>query len=104
MWISELDVEVIPIMFIVERKLVINIQTCSPIFCKHVCLWCLLFDPHQTTYQSNVELLDQIKKTSHRRPIHLNHVAVVARFVSQVKRATLNMIFSVRYTKYERMP
>jgi hypothetical protein len=26
----------------------------SPIFCKHVFLWCLFFDPHRTTHQSSL--------------------------------------------------
>ena len=35
-------------------RVVIDIWRRSPIPFKHVSLWCLLFDPHQTTYQSNV--------------------------------------------------
>ena len=33
---------------------VINIRRCSPISFKHAPLWCLLFDPHRTIYQSNL--------------------------------------------------
>jgi hypothetical protein len=37
---------------------------------KHMSLWCLLFDPHWTTYQSNLGN-EPLKITSHLRPIYL---------------------------------
>ena len=37
-------------------------------------LWCLLFDPHQTTYQGNIRV--QWRKTSHLRPIYLTSLKV----------------------------
>jgi hypothetical protein len=41
-------------MFIIECRIVINIWRHRPICFKHVSIWCLLFDPHQNTYQSNL--------------------------------------------------
>ena len=43
-------------MFIVECRVVIKIWRGYPIPLKHVSSCCLIFDPHQTTYQSNTEV------------------------------------------------
>ena len=52
--IFELDTQVLPIVFIIECRVLINIWRCSPISIKHVSLWYLLFHPHRTTYQPNI--------------------------------------------------
>ena len=52
--IPELDGCWVPIVFTIEWGVVIEIWKCSPISFEHVPFWCLLIDPHQTTYQSNI--------------------------------------------------
>ena len=52
-WLLDWIHEVLPIVFTIECRVVVNIWRRSPIFLKHVSLWCLLFDPCQTKYQSN---------------------------------------------------
>ena len=50
----------------------------SSISCKHVSLWCLLFDPHLTTHQSNSKV--QLR-------IHL-HSTLLARFATDQPKET----------------
>ena len=52
--LCELHTEVLPIVFGIECRVVINIWRRSLISFKHVSLRCLLCDPHRTTYRSNV--------------------------------------------------
>ena len=47
-------IKVLPIMFNIECRVVISIRRCIPISFKYVSLWCLLFDLHRTTNQSNL--------------------------------------------------
>ena len=48
-----LDTQVLPIVFIIKCRVVINILRHSPISFTQVSLWCLCFNPYLTTYQSN---------------------------------------------------
>ena len=50
--VSKLDTHLLSISFIIEHRAVVNIWRCNPISFNHVCLWCFLFDPHRTAYQS----------------------------------------------------
>ena len=43
-----------PIVFTIMCRIVVKIWRRSVVYFKHVSLWCLLFDPHWTTYQSNI--------------------------------------------------
>lgn len=45
---------VLLIVFTIQGRVGINFWRCSPVFSKHVFLRCLLFDPHETRYQSNL--------------------------------------------------
>ena len=49
--VLKLETKVLPIVFTVECRVVINIWRHSPIFLKHVSLWCLLSDPHRTIHK-----------------------------------------------------
>ena len=60
-------------MFTIECRVVISIWRCGPISFKHVSLWCLFFDPHQTTYQPNLGV------QSRKRP--LRHIYLMYRSV-----------------------
>jgi hypothetical protein len=66
--ISWLDAHVLPIVFTIECRVGISIWRLDLVFIKHVILWCFLFDPHRTTYQSN---LGVHQKTSHLKPNYL---------------------------------
>ena len=59
-----------PIVFSSEYRVVINIWRHGPISFSHVSMWCSLFDPNWTTYQSNK---GPIKETSQLRSIYLQH-------------------------------
>ena len=45
---------VLPTVFIVKCGVVLKNSRGSPISFKHVSLWCLSFDSHQITHQSNI--------------------------------------------------
>ena len=53
-------IHVLPSVFTSECGVVIGIWRHSPISCEHVSWWCLLFDPHRTTYHSNIGVLSNI--------------------------------------------
>ena len=44
----------LPIVFSIECEVGNKLWRCSPIFIEHVSLWCLFFNLHLTTYQSNI--------------------------------------------------
>ena len=68
-------------MFIIKCRVVINIWSHSSISFKHVSLWCLLFDPHRTTYQSNVGV--RFRKVTALTPTYYNvYVPHVITFLS----------------------
>jgi hypothetical protein len=54
--ISYPDTYVVSIVFNPKCRVVIEIWRRSPISFEHVSLRCLLFDPHRTTYPSNIKV------------------------------------------------
>jgi hypothetical protein len=58
--IPSLNILVLPIMFTIECG-VNKIWECGPISFKHVSIWCLFFDPHLTTHQSNIRVRSRKK-------------------------------------------
>ena len=67
--VLKLETKVLPIVFTVECRVVINIWRHSPIFLKHVSLWCLLSDPHRTIHKLVIGVW--LSKKNHLRPIYL---------------------------------
>ena len=59
----------LPIVFTVKCRAIDHVQRRSPISFRHVSLWCLLLDPHRTTYQSKYK--GPIKKRNQMTPAHL---------------------------------
>ena len=49
-----MDWTVLPTVFTIECGVVNKICRRDPISFKHVSLWCLFFDPHLITHQSNI--------------------------------------------------
>ena len=71
LWIPKLNSYVMPILFIIKCGVINRIWRCIPSFFEHVVIWCLFFDPHLTTYQSNIGPI--IKKSKyHSHSLSLN--------------------------------
>ena len=70
-----MNTHVFPIVFTIECRVVINIWRRGPISFKRVSLWCLLFGPYRTTYQSNLGA--QLKKWATLRPIYLEDERII---------------------------
>ena len=67
--ISELDTYVLPMMFIIECRVVIMIWRCSPMSFKHV--FFMMFALRSPPNHIPLKYRGLIKKTSHLRPIYL---------------------------------
>ena len=48
------NTQVLPVVFTIKCEVVYEISRGSPMSFKHVSIWCLFFDPHLTTHQSNI--------------------------------------------------
>ena len=67
--ISQLGTQILPVVFTSECRADMNTWRRRPVSFQHVCLRCLLFNPHLTTYTINYK--SPIKQTSHLRSIYL---------------------------------